>query len=254
MADTKSTREFPVIAEASLRRLPVYHRVLQELASSGAPYVSCSQIARVLNLDPTQVRKDIENTGMVGKPKVGYPLPELIRWVEDFLGWNNAKEAFLVGAGSLGRALIGYERFRKFGLNIVTAFDTDPYKVGQQIHGKEILPLERLPALARRMRINLGVIATPAPAAQNVADLMVEGGIRAIWNFAPLHLRVPESVIVQNEDLYHSLASLSFKLEQRLRAERAEELTRLEALRAGAEAAFGPESDEDTATAFGADI
>ena len=214
-----------VIAEASLRRLPLYHRFLQELAASGAPtpdlaYVSCSAIGRALDLDPTQVRKDIEATGIVGKPKVGYPLAGLINRIEDFLGWNNSKEAFLVGAGSLGSALMGYEKFRQFGFNIIAAFDTDPYKVGEQIHGKEVLHLEKLLDLAQRMHIHLGVIATPAVAAQKVANLMVEGGIRAIWNFAPVHLRVPASVILQNEDLYHSLASLSFKLERLLIEER----------------------------------
>jgi redox-sensing transcriptional repressor len=209
-----------VIPEASLRRLPVYHRFLTEALATAAPYVSCSAIARALDLDPTQVRKDIEATGIVGKPKVGYSLPGLVRWIEDFLGWTNSKEAFLAGTGSLGSALLGYERFRQFGINIIAAFDTDPYKVGQQIHGKEVLHLEKLVDLAQRMHIHMGVIATPAVAAQKVADLMAAGGIRAIWNFAPVHLRVPENVILQNEDLYHSLASLSFKLERLLMAER----------------------------------
>jgi redox-sensing transcriptional repressor len=190
------------------------------MALAGIPHVSCSAIARALNLDPTQVRKDIEVTGIVGKPKVGYTTVILIRWIEDFLGWNNSKEAFLVGAGSLGSALLGYGKFRQFGLNIIAAFDTDPYKVGQPIHGKEVLHLDKLLDLAQRMHIHLGVIATPAVAAQKVADLMVEGGIRAIWNFAPVHLRVPDFVILQNEDLYYSLASLSYKLERHLMTER----------------------------------
>lgn len=209
-----------VIPEATLRRLPLYHRFLQQIATVDVPFVSCSTIARALDLDPTQVRKDIEVTGIVGRPKVGYPLAGLILWIEEFLGWNNTKEAFLAGAGSLGSALLGYEKFRQLGLNIVAAFDTDPYKVGQQIHGKEVVHLDKLPDLAQRMHIHLGVLATPAVAAQKVADLMVEGGIRAIWNFAPVHLRVPDFVILQNEDLYHSLASLSFKLQRRMQEER----------------------------------
>jgi redox-sensing transcriptional repressor len=208
-----------VIPEGSLRRLPLYHRLLQEISSSGIPYVSCSILARSLDLDPTQVRKDIEATGIVGKPKVGYSTPALMRWIEDFLGWNNTKEAFLAGAGSLGSALMGYEKFRAFGINIIAAFDSDPFRVGQQIHGTKVLHLNELAGLARRMHIHLGVIATPAAAAQKVAGMMVEGGIRAIWNFAPVHLRVPDSVILQNEDLYHSLASLSFKLGRQLMAE-----------------------------------
>jgi redox-sensing transcriptional repressor len=220
MEAAKTNTPVRSIPEASLRRLPMYYHLLTEMMAAGIGLVSCSVIGRALNLDPTQVRKDIEAAGVIGKPKVGYTVVSLIRGIEDFLGWNNSKEAFLVGAGSLGSALLGYEKFRQFGLNIVAAFDTDPYKVGQQVHGKEILHLEKLPDLARRMHLHLGVIATPAGVAQRVADLMVEGGIRAIWNFAPVHLRVPEFVILQNEDLYPSLASLCFKLEKRMMAER----------------------------------
>ena len=208
------------IPEPTLRRLPMYHHLLSKLSGGGAVYTSCSTIGRELGLDPTQVRKDIESTGIIGKPKVGYPITGLLRAIEEFLGWNNTKDAFLVGAGSLGSALLGYEKFRRFGLNIVAAFDTDMLKIGTEIHGKHVLPLGKLVDLAQRMHIHLGVIATPADAAQPVADLMIEGGIRAIWNFAPAHLRVPESVILQNEDLYPSLASLSFRLERCLAKER----------------------------------
>src|SRR6476661_1951692 len=114
------------IPEASLRRLPEYYHVLQAMEATSVESVSCSTIARELGLDPTQVRKDIEATGIVGRPKVGYPLVSLKRWIEHFLGWNNTKDAFLAGAGSLGRALLGYEKFRQFGLNIAAAFDVDP--------------------------------------------------------------------------------------------------------------------------------
>jgi redox-sensing transcriptional repressor len=206
------------IPEASLRRLPIYYRFLQQMVIDGVTQVSCADIARGLGLDPTQVRKDIEMTGIVGKPKVGYPLRDLVRWIENFLGWNRPKGAVLAGAGSLGSALLGYEQFRSHGMEIVAAFDVDCQKIGQWIHGREVQPLGFLPDLVRRTKIRLGVIATPAEAAQSVADLMVTAGIRAIWNFTPAHIQVPERVILQNEDLYHSLASLSFKLESRIGA------------------------------------
>jgi redox-sensing transcriptional repressor len=201
------------VPEVSLRRLPVYYRSLQQMRAAGASQVSCADLARQLGLDPTQVRKDIEMTGIVGKPRVGYPLPELIRWIENFLGWNRPKQAVLVGAGSLGTAMLGYERFRTHGMEVVAIFDIDPEKIGRQIHGKEVQPLMFLPDVVRQKNAILGLIATPAAAAQAVADLMVSGGIRAIWNFAPAHLKVPDGVILQYEDLYHSLASLSFKLD-----------------------------------------
>jgi redox-sensing transcriptional repressor len=204
------------IPEASLRRLPIYYRFLQKMVIDGVVRVSCADLARGLGLDPTQVRKDIEMTGIVGKPRFGYPLVDLVRWIENFLGWNRPKGAVLVGAGSLGSALLGYEKFRIHGMELVAAFDIDSGKIGQRIHGKEVQPLMFLPDFVRRSQILLGLIATPAEAAQSVADLMVAAGIRAIWNFAPAHVQVPERVILQNEDLYHSLASLSFKLESRM--------------------------------------
>jgi redox-sensing transcriptional repressor len=154
------------IPEASLRRLPIYHHLLQEMVLTGIPNVSCTTIAAALNLDSTQVRKDIEATGIVGKPKVGYSLVVLVRWIENFLGWNSTKEAFLVGAGSLGSALLGYEKFRQLGFDLVAAFDTDPRKVGRSIGGREVLHLDRLVDLGRSMHIHLGVIATPSAAAQ----------------------------------------------------------------------------------------
>ena len=214
--DAKTRRR--EIPEASLRRLPIYYRFLQKMAVDGVVRVSCADLARGLGLDPTQVRKDIEMTGIVGKPRFGYPLVHLIGWLENFLGWNRAKSAVLAGAGSLGSALLGYEKFRKHGMEIMAVFDIDGAKIGQRIHGKEVQPLGFLPDFVRRTHTLLGLIATPADAAQSVADLMVTGGIRAIWNFAPAHIRVPERVILQNEDLYHSLASLSFKLERQLGA------------------------------------
>lgn len=203
------------IPQPSLSRLPQYHHYLVELEKQGIHQVSCSLIGRDLNLVPVQVRKDLQYTGIVGRPKTGYPVRELIQTIESFLGWNNVNEAFLVGAGNLGTALLGHERFSHFGLSIVAAFDTDPAKIGEWIHGKAVLPLEKLADLAQRMSIHIGIITAPAEVAQTVATAMVSGGIQAIWNFAPAKLRVPEHVIVHNEDLYSSLASLSWKLARR---------------------------------------
>jgi redox-sensing transcriptional repressor len=203
------------IPQPSLNRLPQYHHYLSGLNAKGISRISCSLIGSDLNLVPVQVRKDLQYTGIVGKPKIGYSVPELIQAIEGFLGWNNVNEAFLVGAGNLGTALLGHERFSNFGLSIVAAFDADPAKVGQWIHGKAVLPLEKLADLSHRMSIHLGIITAPAEYAQNIADEMVKGGIQAIWNFAPVRLKVPAHIIVHNEDLYSSLASLSWKLARR---------------------------------------
>lgn len=200
--------------EPTVRRLPDYYHYLKWLLSTGREVVSCTHIARDLDLDPTQVRKDLAATGIRGKPKVGYLVLPLIASIENFLGWNNTNDAFLAGAGSMGTALLGYEGFKQYGLNIVAAFDTDEKKVGEMVHGREILSLEKLPNLAVRMHIQLGVLAVPATAAQEVAELMVEGGIAAIWNFAPVTLDLPEGIIVQNENLAASLAVLSRQLSE----------------------------------------
>jgi len=203
------------IPQPSLNRLPQYHHYLSELRIKGIRTVSCSLIGVDLNLVPVQVRKDLQYTGIVGKPKTGYAVPELIAAIETFLGWNNVHEAFLAGAGNLGTALLGHERFSHFGLRIVAAFDTDPEKIGQWVHGKMVLPLEKLADLSKRMSIHLGIITAPAEYAQSIAEEMVAGGIQAIWNFAPVRLKLPPQVIVHNEDLYSTLASLSWKLAQR---------------------------------------
>jgi len=199
---------------ASLRRLPLYYRLLQQLVAGGVRHVSSGIIGRDLGLDPTQVRKDIEALGLAGRPRIGFAVIDLLHGIESFLGWDRPKDAVLAGAGNLGSALLRYKRFGEYGVQIVAAFDTDPEKIGRAIDGKEVYLLDSLPGRVRRMGVHLGVITTPPRAAQRVADLMVEGGVRAIWNFAPVHLRVPPSVVVQNEDLGHALASLSLRLAQ----------------------------------------
>lgn len=203
----------------SVRRMPLYLRFLKQLKARGRQVVSCTHIAHELGLVNTQVRKDLAMTGIVGRPKVGYDVPALIAAIEGFLGWNNTSDAFIVGAGSLGRALMGYDGFREYGLNILAAFDIDPERVGRPVHGKEVFALERLPDLAERLHVRIGILTVPAKAAQDAANLLVLSGIRAIWNYAPIGLEVPESVIVENMNLSASLAVLSSRLAQTLRTE-----------------------------------
>jgi len=209
-----------IVSEPTLKRLPLYHRFLKEWQAARHETVSCPDIGQDLDLDPTQVRKDLESVGVVGRPRIGYVITSVIEELERFLGWNNINDAFLVGAGSMGSALLGYRKFEQCGLKIITAFDLDPAIIGSQIHGKHVLPLAKLPNLAQRMHILIGIITVPAEEAQAVADLMVEGGIRAIWNFAPIRLHTPEHVIVHNEDLYCSLAALSQKLFKTLQSDK----------------------------------
>jgi redox-sensing transcriptional repressor len=158
-------------------------------------------------------------TGIVGKPKVGYNVPALISAIERFLGWTDARDAFLVGVGSLGRALMGYQGFQEYGLRIVAGFDVDPGKIGSEVHGKNVFPLEQLGARAVAMRVMVGVLTVPAVAAQDAAGAMVGAGIRAIWNYTPVTLEVPPTVIVEDVKLSASLAVLSSRLAELLRRE-----------------------------------
>lgn len=207
-----------VIPEPTLRRLPRYHHYLMRLENRGRKSVSCSDIGKALDLDPTQIRKDLSVTGIAGKPKVGYEAPALIQALERALGWNNVTDAFLAGVGSLGTAILGYQQFNNYGLNIAAAFDSDPNKVGQIIRGREVLSISLMPGMARQMRILTGIITVPAEAAQSVADLMMAGGIRAIWNFSPRALSIRPDTIVQYEDMFSSLAVLTTKLSASLKA------------------------------------
>jgi len=202
-----------VLPEPTLRRLPLYYQYLKKLEQTKAhSHVSATQIGTDLNILPIQVRKDLEVTSAAGRPKMGYGIAELIRTIEDFLGWNSTTDAFLVGAGHLGAALLRYEGFREYGFNIVAGFDVDPGKVGTEIGGKKILHTDKLVQLSQRMGIRIGILAVPAQAAEEVADAMVKAGILAIWNFSPVRIHVPPGVIVQHENLASSLVVLSKKL------------------------------------------
>ena len=196
----------------TLRRLPKYLEYLRNIRVAADAHISCTQIAGALELVPTQVRKDLASTGIVGKPKKGYPVFALIEAIEVFLGWNTPQDAFLVGAGALGTAILGYEGFRNNGLNIVAAFDNDSSKIGTQIRGVEVMSLEKLPDLARRMNIQIGVMTMPPQYAQQIADLLVTGGIKAIWNFTPSLVTVADNIILENAQLASSFAVLSSRL------------------------------------------
>ncbi|NLL53387.1 MAG: redox-sensing transcriptional repressor Rex [Peptococcaceae bacterium] len=200
------------ISRPTLRRLPLYYQYLKREQALGREFISCTSIAEGMGLTSIQVRKDLQVTGAVGKPKVGYHIGAAITSIEESLGYNNTKDALLVGAGHLGLALLGYEGFADYGLNIVAAFDKDPAKIGTQYRGKNVLDIAKFPDLAKRLNVQIGIITVPSAQAMDVCNLMIESGIRAIWNFAPVHLVVPEDVIIQNENMAASLSILSQEL------------------------------------------
>ncbi len=207
--------EIKPIPEPSLKRLPTYLQLLKVFESEGLSGISTTSFANELSLDPTQVRKDLGYTGIIGKPKVGYDVKELITTIESFLNWDNNSDAFLAGAGNLGSALVGYKTLKEHGVNIVACFDSDENKIGKTIKGVSVFDIKKLPNLAKRMHIKIGIITVSEENAQSVADLMINSGIKAIWNFTPAAIKVKEDVIIENADFTPSLALLTRKIYER---------------------------------------
>ena len=202
------------ISQATLNRLPSYLKYLYQLDKLNVATVSSTTIANGLNLNPVQVRKDIALVSSVaGKPKMGYVTKEIIADLESFLGYNNTHDAILVGVGGLGKAFLGYGGFENYGLNIVAAFDNNEKLVNTRINGKPVYDVSRLQSIVARFNIKIGIITVPSYAAQEVADRMVAAGIKAIWNFASVHLNIPSDVALKNEDLASSLALLSLQIQ-----------------------------------------
>lgn len=200
----------------TVKRIPAYLAVLKELEEAGQVTVSTTDVARRLSLNPIQVRKDLALTGIAGRPKIGYVTAELIAGIYDFLGWQNTKDAVLVGAGALGTALLGYKGFSGYGLRITAAFDAGKRLIGKNIHGRVVQPMDELESFIKETNVRIGIITVPPEAAQEVAYQFVRAGIRGIWNFSPEKLAVPDQVVVQNEDLSAGLALLSVKLSEKL--------------------------------------
>lgn len=206
-------KDYSSISIQALWRLPYYLNFIKSLDENKFGSISAPVIAKALNLNEVQVRKDLAAVSSSGgKPKTGFNIAELIRDLEEFLGYNNVDEAVLVGVGHLGKALLSYRGFENYGLKIVVGFDVDKEVIGTRVAGKQILGLDKMKDKCRSIGINIGIITVPADQAQKVCDLLIEAGIRAIWNFAPVHLHVPDYIMLQNENLAASLAILSKNL------------------------------------------
>lgn len=200
------------VPKAVVSRLSLYLRELQHLVRNGNETTSSNQLGRVLGFTDAQVRKDLAYFGHFGYPGIGYRCDELIAAIRKILGTEQHWTVAIIGVGNLGRALLGYKGFFQQGFRIAAAFDTDHAKVGQSIDGVPVYHLDRLPELAERHKIRLAVIAVPAPAAQTVADRLVEAGIKGILNFAPVTISLPESVSKVGVDLAIELEQLAFSV------------------------------------------
>lgn len=205
------------ISFQTLQRMPIYLNYLKSIQNGSESNISAKVIADALGLGEIQVRKDLAAVSSKGRPKIGYNKNELICDIESFLGYDDVNDAVLVGAGRLGRALLSYEGFKDYGLNIVAAFDADAAKQGFDDSGKEIFPIEKLPELCRRLKIQIGIITVPADKAQEVCNTLVENGVIAIWNFAPAHIVTPDDILIKNENMAISLAILSKHLAEKIK-------------------------------------
>ena len=204
------------VSKSVLKRLPIYLSYLRSLPENGTPYISATALANALGMGEVQVRKDLALVSDGGRPKIGYFRESLIEDINQFLGYDNTTDAILVGAGKLGRALLGYGGFEAYGLNILAAFDVEPTPAETQDE-KPILPMEELERFCRANQILMGIITVPAAYAQQVCDRLIACGIKAIWNFAPIHLDVPDNILVQHENMATSLAVLSMHLQVQIK-------------------------------------
>ena len=208
------------ISKSVLKRLPVYLAYLKNMHEEAPAHISATALAGALGMGEVQVRKDLALVSDGGRPKIGYLRTALVEDIEQFLGYDNTTDAIIVGAGKLGCALLGYEGFAEYGLNILAAFDRTPH---EDPSGKPVYAMEKFQSFCKRNKVLMGIITVPAAHAQEVAALMIECGIKAIWNFAPVHLEAPRNILIQNQNMATNLAVLSMHLQAQMKPKKEKE-------------------------------
>ncbi len=204
----------------TIKRLSLYLRSLKRLRDEGVEVVSSDRITQSLNITSVQFRKDLSYFGEFGRRGVGYNVAKLIEEIEEILGTNRKWKIALVGVGRLGSALLGFPGFRSFNVKISCAFDVDPKKVGKIQNGVKIRDVNKdLKKVIKKEKIKIAIICTPPEVAQQITDSLIDAGVRAILNFAPINLKVPQNVLVSNVDVACELESLIFFLKQSLENE-----------------------------------
>ena len=205
-------KEADKVPEPTLRRLPWYLSNIKLMKEKGEQYVSSTQISKEINIDASQIAKDLSYVNISGRTRVGYNIDALIEVLESFLGFTNMHKACLFGVGSLGAALLRDSGLHHFGLEIVAAFDVNPELVGKDLNGIPIFHSDDFEAKMKEYDVNIGVLTVPINIAQEITNKMVDGGIKAVWNFTPFRIRVPENIVVQNTSLYAHLAVMFNRL------------------------------------------
>lgn len=200
------------VPEPTLRRLPWYLAYAQLVLKEGELHLSSTQIAKNIAVDASMVAKDLSYVKISGRTRVGYDVKELVEILENFLGFTNSHKAFLFGVGNLGGALMHDNGLEQFGLEIVAGFDVKYELSGTSINHIPIHHIDRFDELQKQTGINIGILTVPVDKAQKVSEIMIAGGIQAIWNFTPFRIRVPENIIVQNTSIYAHLAVMFNRL------------------------------------------
>ena len=200
------------VPEATVTRVSLYHRTLESLCRRNVTIVSSEDIARVAEVCPSQVRKDLSYFGEFGTRGLGYDVGALLNHTRNILGLNRSWAMIMVGAGKLAHALSTYQGFNEGSFNVVAVFDNDLTKTGKKLGHLQVYALERLPGIVAQYGVVIGVIAVPAHAAQQTAELLVENGLLAILNFAPVCLNLPKHIVLRNVDLSTEMEVLTFNL------------------------------------------
>ena len=193
-----------------LKRLPLYLNHLKSMPEQ-SENISATALAKALGLGDVLVRKDLAKVSHTGRRRTGRSREQLIQDIENYLNFVTETCTIVVGVGKLGQALLDYDGFEEFGVNVMAGFDIQP-ATGQSWGGKPIYHVNRMENFCKYYDVHIGIIAVPAKSAQSVCDCIIACGIKAIWNFAPVTLDVPEDVVVKNENLTESLTSLGLQL------------------------------------------
>lgn len=200
------------ISEKVINRLTLYHCILQDFIDKKIEYISSKQIATLLRIDDSQVRKDINLLNNSGKSRVGYIVKELKKSIETTLGFAKTKNAYIIGAGNLGMALAKYDNFTSYGLNIINLFDNDESKIGKSVNNKDIINIKELPKHTKENDVDIAILTVPGKFAQSTAEYLVRAKIKYIWNFTPTVLDVPEDVQVWNENLMGNFLQFTYNI------------------------------------------
>lgn len=200
------------IPQVTAKRLPLYYRYLEKLHAIGKKRVSSAQLSDALQIDPATIRRDFSYLGELGKKGYGYNVNYLLQFLRDFLRQDEVTNVVLVGVGHLGTALLGYNFYRSHNTKIVAGFDTDPAKVGTEVEGIPILPLDRFAEVKELHNVEVAILTVPANEARSVTDRIVESGVRGILNFTPARLTVPQNVRMHHIDLTIELQTLIYFL------------------------------------------